>query len=109
MAMGAIKERADLEMTKIVENILDINTNDTKKRTLNIVIDVIPQNQRQGFAIKTIVKSKLEPTNPVETSLYLTGDENGEPIAVEMVRQVPGQQDIYNDEQVEPKVFRLVK
>lgn len=34
MAMGAIQERADYEMSKIIDNIIDVNTNPTKKRQL---------------------------------------------------------------------------
>ena len=30
MARGAIKERTDYEMAKIIDNILDVNTNATK-------------------------------------------------------------------------------
>lgn len=34
MASGAIKERVDIEMPKIIKNILDVNTNPTKPRKL---------------------------------------------------------------------------
>lgn len=36
MAHGAFKERADYEMAKILENILDPNTKAEKKRSLTI-------------------------------------------------------------------------
>lgn len=39
MARGAIEERIDLEMTKILENILDPNTKATAKRKLTVTFD----------------------------------------------------------------------
>ena len=42
MAHGAFKERADYEMAKILENILDPNTKAEKKRTLTIQMVFVP-------------------------------------------------------------------
>ena len=109
MAQGAIKERVDYEMAKVVDNILDVNTEATKKRALTVTLEITPDSTRQQISVKTVAKSKLEPTNPVVTSLYITGDSNGEVTAVEMVPQVPGQQGFCGDEQDEPKVLRLLK
>ncbi len=40
MARGAIKERVDYEMSRIMDNILDVNTNPTKERSLTITVKV---------------------------------------------------------------------
>lgn len=109
MAMGAFKERADYEMTKIIDNILDPNTRADKKRSLSVTIEFFPDSERQNLRIATTVKSKLEPTNPVSTSLYITGDKDGIPTVVEMIPQVPGQTAMDGSEQDEPAVLRLVK
>ena len=109
MAMGAFKERADYEMSKIINNILDPNTKPDKKRSLTVVIDLLPDSDRQNLRITTTVKSKLEPTNPISTALFITGDENGEPTIVEMVPQVPGQMSMDGSEQAAPVVLTLVK
>lgn len=43
MARGAIKERADYEMTRVVENILDPNTSATAARKITIIVmSVLP-------------------------------------------------------------------
>lgn len=108
MARGAIMERADYEMAAIVKNIQDVNTNPTKERVLTLTVKFKPDTERQQIAVNVIAKSRLEPTNPVTTSLYLTGD--GDKVqAVEMVPQIPGQQSIFGEEQGEPSVLRLVK
>lgn len=109
MAHGAIMERADYEMTKVLDNVLDPNTAPTKKRTLTVSLELTPDADRRQISVKATSKSKLEPTNAVSTSLYITGDENGEVTAVEMVPQVPGQQAISGKEQEEPKLLKLVK
>lgn len=38
MARGAIKERVDYEMTRVVENILDPNTSATAARKITIIL-----------------------------------------------------------------------
>ena len=62
MAMGAIKERTDYEMTRIIENIQDTNTQAAKKRSLIIQIDFLPDEQRTNMAVAATVKSKTMPT-----------------------------------------------
>jgi hypothetical protein len=109
MAQGAIKERVDYEMAKVIDNILDQNTNPTKKRTVTLTIGLTPDSERQQVSISVVAKSKLEPTNPVSTALYITGDKDGAVTAVEMVPQIPGQMDMSSQEQEEPSVLRLVK
>ena len=47
MARGAFKGRADYEMAKILENILDPNTKAEKKRTLTIQMVFVPDSERQ--------------------------------------------------------------
>ena len=54
-------------------------------------------------------KSTLAPTHPVATSLYVTGDENGEMVVAEMVPQIPGQLNLDGTQQEPPKILKLVK
>lgn len=109
MAMGAFKERADYEMSKVIDNILDPNTRADKKRSITVTIELLPDSERQNLRISTTVKSKLEPTNPISTALYITGNENGEPTIVEMVPQIPGQIAMDGSEQAEPILLKLIK
>lgn len=109
MANGAIKERVDYEMPRIIDNIMDPNTRADKKRSLTLQLDFTPDADRRQINVSVTAKSKLEPTNPVTTALHITGDSNGEVQAVEMVPQIPGQQDVYGREQEEPAALRLIK
>jgi len=110
MARGGILERTDYEMAKIIDNICDVNTSPTKKRVLTITVELTPDNDRRQISVRTTAKSKLEPTNPVATSLYLQADPStGEMLAVEMVPQIPGQQHMSGEEQESPKVLKIAR
>ena len=109
MARGAIEERADYEMSRVIDNILDPNTEPTAKRKLNLTIEFKPDANRQVISVITTAKSTLCPTNPVSTSLFITGDEQGEVTAVEMVPNIPGQLDFTGGEQEPAPVLKIVK
>lgn len=109
MAMGSIKERIDYEMAKVLDNIVDPNTAATKKRQIIVTLDITPDSERTQLQVKATAKSKLEPTNPVSVSLYVTDDEDGNPAAIEMLPQVPGQTVMDGGEMGEPSVLKLVK
>lgn len=109
MARGAFLERADYEMSRILDNIFDINTNATKKRALNITVNFIPDSERKNIRVEVVAKSKIEPTNPIHTNLYVTADSNGEVVIAEMVPQIPGQIDMGGETQEEPTVLKLIK
>ena len=107
MATGAIKERVDYEMGKVVDNILDLNTEATKARKVSVTLELKPDSERRTIMVKAVAKSTLVPTNPIATSLYVTADQSGEMAVVEMVPQVPGQTALGGEEQAEPKVLNF--
>ena len=109
MANGSIKERVDYEMTNIMANILDVNTDPTKKRELTLKISFTPNVERNDIKINTTASFKPVPTNPVTFSLFVGTDGNGELIVAEMTPQIPGQRDVYGGEQEEAPLLRLVK
>lgn len=109
MAMGAIMERVDYEMSKVIDNIIDPNTKPTGKRQINVTLDLVPDDERKTIRVSATAKSKLVATNPIATSLFITGDGNGEMVVAEMVPQIPGQMDISGSEQAEPCTLKLLK
>lgn len=110
LAKGAIEERIDLELPKIIDNIQDLNTNANKKRTLTITMDFTPNNERDRVTMNTGVKVKLEPTNSIQTSLAVGFDtETGEQLVVELVPNIPGQLDMSGKEQDPPKVIKMIR
>lgn len=110
MARGAIQERIDYEMAKVIDNILDPNTSTKKKRKLTLTMELQPDDNRQTVFVNCTAKSALCPTNPVSTSLYITGDgATGEVVAVETVPNVPGQQDMFGEEQEAAPILKMVR
>ena len=108
MARGAIMEQVDIEVGKIVENILDLNTDPKKKRTLQLTVDFAPTQDRSQVAINATAKSKLQPNNAIQTTIYVGADSStGEIQAVEMVAQVPGQQSFNGSVQEEPQILKI--
>ena len=105
MARGAIQERADYEMSRLLANILDANTSATAKRKLVITLELKPDDTRQNIAVSCTAKSTLAATNPVTTSLYVADEEN----VVEMVPQIPGQFGIDGMEQETPSSLKIIK
>lgn len=50
MSMGAILERVDYEMGKVMDNILDPNTKATAKRKISVTLELIPSADRRRAA-----------------------------------------------------------
>ena len=108
MAQGAIMEQVNVEVGRIVDNILDVNTEAKKKRTLTLTVDFVPSADRSQVAISATAKSKLLPNNAVQTTIYVGADTTtGEIQAVEMVPQVPGQQSFDDSIQEEHRILRI--
>lgn len=106
MCMGAIKERVDYDAARVVENILDPNTDAKAKRKITLTIDFLPSADRH-ITVHTGSKATLAPTAPVETSLGMMSDANGEMQLVELLPQVAGQMDMDGSVAPEPKVLKL--
>lgn len=109
MARGAILERADYEMAKILSNIRDPNTDVKPARELHIVLKFTTDADRQNIYMSCVPKPpKLAPTNPITTSLYVTNDEAGGMAVVELTPQIPGQLNLDGEEQEAPYKLRIV-
>ena len=107
MAKGAIQERVDYEVSRVVDNILDMNTEAKVKRKFVLTIVMVPDEDRQVVKIEASAKSTLAPVVPVGTSLVITADGNGEMILAEIVPQVPGQMSLTGEVQEAPKILKI--
>lgn len=107
MAKGAIQERVDYEVSKVIDNILDVNTDPTAKRKVTLTVELKPDEERQVVKITAHAKSTLAPTVPIGTSLVITADKNGEMMLAEIVPQVPGQMSLDGGEQETPKILKI--
>lgn len=108
MAMGAIMERVDYEMDRVVDNILDLNTKPDAKRKITITLELTPSIDRAKIKVAATAKSALVPTAAVETSLLVNSDKNGEVVISEIGAAIPGQMDMDGGEQPQPKLLKFV-
>lgn len=110
MARGALMERADYELTRIVENIMDINTPAIKPRKLTVTIDLRPDETRQMVVISATAKSTLVATTPIQSTFWMESDENGLPVMREALAESPDQTILPEvEEQAQPVIAMLGK
>ncbi|MBR1565873.1 MAG: hypothetical protein IJ649_03825 [Oscillospiraceae bacterium] len=108
MAAGAIEERVDYEVGRVIDNILDATTKPDAKRKITITLEFQPDSEHKHISLNATAKSALAPTTPVSTSMVITADGNGEMVVAEMVPQIPGQYNMAGEEQPQPKILKFV-
>lgn len=79
---GALPELFDAELTRILANIADPNTDTGAKRTITITISVKPNRDREVADVELKCSSKLAGIMTVSTQLFI-GKHQGKLIAVE--------------------------
>ena len=110
MSQGAILERVNYEMQKVIDNILDANTKPDAKRKLTVTLVLTPSADRQTITVNTTAKSTLVATDAITTGLFITKNpSSGEMVIAEMVPQIPGQLDMSGGYQEDPKILKLSK
>lgn len=92
LANGAIQEKLDYELDKLFNNIHDLNTKATDKRTVTIKLDFTPDDNRETVKIESNFTTKLANVTGVSTTA-LTGKDTttGKVQARELKSNVPGQ------------------
>jgi hypothetical protein len=79
---GAI-EAVDYEIQKVVDNILDVNTDAKKPREITLKIKLTSDKDRNTIVATYQATSKLQPANAEETMLHIGPDEAGVSTAFE--------------------------
>lgn len=91
---GALTERFNYEMARVLQNVFDVNTNPKAKRQIQIVIDITPNERRDAAEFKVDVKSKTAPPMAVAQTVMLYQGDDGSVTATEITNQVPVQMDM---------------
>ena len=77
LAEGAVQEKIDQEVRKIVANILDVNTAFKPSRKLIIDVEFSSDSTRQVIETNVTVKSKLQPSESVSALMMAGRDDSG--------------------------------
>lgn len=91
MANGAVNERFNYELQKVVENICDPNTDPKKKRKITLTMVIEPDAKREQAHISIETKTTLAPAQPDLTTLIIGVDKNGQQTARELKSGIKGQ------------------
>lgn len=96
-ADGALAERFNSELQKVLENVQDHNTEATKTRKIQLNITVTPNDKRNLANISVIAKTTLATATEINGDLLLDFDKNGKATGAELKSGIPGQTYIDND------------
>lgn len=102
LARGAAEELFQQELPKVLENILDPNTEPESKRTISLKITLLPSKERTQVGIGVEIDSKLAAFRGAGGMVFV-GRRMGKPIAVP---HDPNQLQIRWDEEAQPHPLR---
>jgi len=95
IGLGAVSERFEEEMEKLIENVLDPNTDIKKIREITIKLKIKPAlENRERCSLETIVSSKLAPAKALASHIHIGISADGEMNAVE---DTPRQGNLFPD------------
>lgn len=100
IARGALTEQFETELEKVLENIIDPNTDAKKSRKITISMEFKPNEQRNMAAIKCQAKSTTVPANTVETAIIIGKGKEGVE-AAELGQETYGQLEIKDNGAIE--------
>lgn len=90
-ANGAVAERFNIELQKVLENIADPNTDPKKARKLQLNITLKGNENRDVASVGVQAKSTLAPARDIETSIVLDVDSDGSVVGSELKSGIKGQ------------------
>lgn len=96
-ANGAVAERFDLELKKVLENISDPNTDAKKARKLTLTVTLKADDERDIAFVDVVAKSALAPAKGIETKIILDTDSNGKITGAELKSGIKDQAFIDDD------------
>ena len=110
MGQGSFMEIADYGMAKLLDDIMDPNTQAKSPRTLTITFKLTPNEQRTKVGVEYTPKLSFGKMLPLSTTLHAMADrETGEMCLVEATPQIPGQMGLDGSEQERPVQLKLIR
>ncbi|RND00267.1 replication terminator protein [Lysinibacillus halotolerans] len=90
-AGGALAEKLNIELQKVLTNIADPNTDHKKVRKVQMTMTLKANEQRGLATVMVDVKSTLAPSKGVETQMMIDLDGKGNVVGAELKSGIPGQ------------------
>lgn len=96
-ADGAVAERFNNELRKLLENIADPNTDPKKTRKLTLTLTLKADEKRDIASVSIQAKSQIAPAKDIETKILMDRDNKGRVTGAELKSGIKGQTFIDSD------------
>lgn len=90
-ADGAVAERFNLELQRVLENFADLNTDPKAKRKINLVVTMVGDEARDVILANVEAKTSLAPAKKLEAKILMDFDEKGKVTGQELKSGIKGQ------------------
>lgn len=90
-ADGALAERFNEELLKVLDNIADPNTEPHKNRSITVTVNIHGDENRDVVNASVVAKSKLLPAKEVQTKILMGSTDEGIVVGKELRSGVKGQ------------------
>jgi hypothetical protein len=90
-ADGAVAERFNQELIKVLENIADPNTDPKKVRKLTLTVSIAGNEKRDIATVGIQAKVTLSPAKQIETQIIMDYDNRGRVTGAELKSGIKGQ------------------
>lgn len=100
LANGAVDERLNIELQKVLDNIQDENTDAIAARKITLAITLKPDETRSLANVSVQAKTTLAPAISIGSVLMLDVDTKGNAVAAELKSGIPGQSYFNEDGEV---------
>ncbi|MFT8558113.1 replication terminator protein [Liquorilactobacillus hordei] len=91
VAEGGLQEKLDRALDQVTENIMDPNTDQTKKRKITINLVFEPSKSGDAVDVDIQIKISLVPETGVGTTMLIGRDGKGKAVVNELKSGTPGQ------------------
>ena len=91
LANGAVAERVNLEVKKVLENIADPNTNAKTKRKVVLTLTFQADDNRDVVNVSVHAKPTLAPAKDIDTKIIMDYDTKGQITGAELKSGLKGQ------------------
>ncbi|MEH7503264.1 replication terminator protein [Neobacillus drentensis] len=90
-ADGAMAERFNQELQKVLDNIVDPNTDPKKVRKVTLTVSISSNDKRELANVSVQAKSTMSPAKNIETQLLMDYDSKGKVTGSELKSGARGQ------------------
>ena len=109
LAGGAVAEKVNVELGKVLANMMDVNTDAKKKRKVVLTLTFAGSDERDETVLDYDVKTTLAPTFGGRTRLAMGKDSKGAVKAMEIAKGIiPGQVETVVDEETGELVEKVI-